>query len=187
MDGETLRLTERVPQAPPPSALSPDVEFVALYHDHRLNLVRLAVLLVGDQETAEDIVQDVFARLHGRWRPEVTTLAYVRTCVLNGARSVLRRRAVALRRAERVTDLVDSAETAALIGEARREVLLALSRLPRRQREALVLRYYLDLPETEIAQIMRVRQSTVRSTTARALARLLRELGDERDESGENA
>ncbi|MEZ0077040.1 RNA polymerase sigma factor (sigma-70 family) [Planotetraspora sp. GP83] len=51
--------------------------------------------------------------------------------------------------------------------------------MPRRQREALVLRYYLDLPETEIAEIMRVRQSTVRSTTARALTRLLRELGDE--------
>ncbi|WP_370027729.1 sigma-70 family RNA polymerase sigma factor [Planotetraspora sp. GP83] len=57
--------------------------------------------------------------------------------------------------------------------------MLALGRLPRRQREALVLRYYLDLPETEIAEIMRVRQSTVRSTTARALTRLLRELGDE--------
>ncbi|WP_203978873.1 sigma-70 family RNA polymerase sigma factor [Planotetraspora silvatica] len=189
MDGETLRLTERVPQAPTPSVLipgSPDVEVVALYRDHRLHLVRLAVLLVGDQETAEDIVQDVFARLHGKWRPGVTTLAYVRTCVLNAARSVLRRRAVALRRTERVTDLVDSAETAALVGESRREVLVALGRLPRRQREALVLRYYLDLPESEIAEIMRVRRSTVRSTTARALARLLRELGDGQDESGED-
>ncbi|MCW2879625.1 MAG: polymerase, sigma-24 subunit, subfamily [Sphaerisporangium sp.] len=178
MDGEILRLEERAHSVPAPSALYPDAELVAFYRDHRLSLIRLAVLLVGDRETAEDVVQDVFARLHGTWRPGVTTLAYVRTCVLNGSRSILRRRAVALRWRERVTDLVDSAETAALIGESRREVLLALARLPRRQREALVLRYYLDLPDAEIAEVMRVRQSTVRSTTARALTRLLRELGD---------
>ncbi|MFF5204942.1 RNA polymerase sigma factor [Streptosporangium sp. NPDC000396] len=178
MDGEILRLAERPTRASAPPAFSPDAELVAFYRDHRLDLVRLAVLLVGDRETAEDVVQDVFARLHRSWRPGVTTLAYVRTCVLNGSRSVLRRRAVALRRAERVTDLVDSAETAALIGESRREVLVALGRLPRRQREALVLRYYLDLPDAEIAEAMGVRESTVRSTTARALAKLLRELGD---------
>jgi RNA polymerase sigma factor (sigma-70 family) len=178
MDGEILRLAERAPRVSAPPAVSPNAELVAFYRDHRLNLVRLAVLLVGDRETAEDVVQDVFARLHGKWRPGVTTLAYVRTCVLNGSRSILRRRTVALRRVERVTELVDSAETAALIGESRREVLLALGRLPRRQREALVLRYYLDLPDTETAEIMRVGESTVRSTTARALARLHRELGD---------
>ncbi len=178
MDGEILRLAERAPRVSAPPAVSPDAELVAFYRDHRLNLVRLAVLLVGDRETAEDVVQDVFARLHGKWRPGVTTLAYVRTCVLNGSRSILRRRAVALRRIERVTELVDSAETAALIGESRREVLLALGRLPRRQREALVLRYYLDLSDAETAEIMRVGESTVRSTTARALVRLHRELGD---------
>ncbi|MFD1537601.1 RNA polymerase sigma factor [Nonomuraea guangzhouensis] len=159
-------------------AASPDAELVAFYREHRLSLVRFAVLLVGDQETAEDVVQDVFARLHDRWRPGVTTIAYVRTCVLNASRSVLRRRAVALRRAEPVAGLADSAETAALIGESRREVLRALARLPRRQREALVMRFYLDLSDAEIAEVMRVRQSTVRSMTARALAKLLRELGD---------
>ncbi|GGP84602.1 permease-like cell division protein FtsX [Streptosporangium pseudovulgare] len=96
---------------PAPPALHAGTELVAFYRDHRLSLVRLAVLLVGDRETAEDVVQDVFARLHGTWRPGVTTLAYVRTCVLNGSRSVLRRRAVALRWRERVTDPADSAET----------------------------------------------------------------------------
>lgn len=98
--------------------------------------------------------------------------------MLNGSRSILRRRALALRRVEPLAGLADSAETAALIGESRREVLLALARLPRRQREALVLRFYLDLSDAEIAEAMRVRQSTVRSMTARARARLLHELGD---------
>ncbi|WP_283136716.1 sigma-70 family RNA polymerase sigma factor [Rhizohabitans arisaemae] len=180
MDGETLRLAERVSLTPAPSARHPDAELAGFYQEHRLSLVRLAVLLVGDRETGEDVVQDVFARLHGSRRPGVTTLPYVRTCVLNGSRSVLRRRAVALRRAERSTDLADSAETAALLGESRREVLLALTRLPRRQRETLVLRYYLDLGDAEIAEVMRVRTSTVRSTAVRALARLHRELGENR-------
>ncbi|MFI7148213.1 RNA polymerase sigma factor [Nonomuraea sp. NPDC050022] len=178
MDSEILRLGEPASKVSAPPAASPDAELVAFYRQHRLGLVRLAVLLLGDQETAEDVVQDVFARLHGRWRPGVTTIAYVRTCVLNGSRSVLRRRALALRRVEPVAGLADSAETAALIGESRREVLLALARLPRRQREALVLRFYLDLSDAEIAEAMRVRQSTVRSMTARARARLLLELGD---------
>lgn len=164
-----------VKQSRPPPALV-EARLAALYRERRLELIRLAVLLVGDRETAEDVVQDVFARLHGR-DPGVLTLAYVRTCVLNGSRSVLRRRAVALRRTERARGAVESAEAAALLGESRREVLDALRRLPGRQREALVLRFYLDLPEAEIARTMRVRQSTVRSTTARALARLSRELG----------
>ncbi|MGC5016818.1 sigma factor [Streptosporangium sp. DT93] len=82
MDGEILRL-----EAPAPPASYPGAESVAFYRDHRLSLVRLAVLLAGDPETAEDVVQDVFARLHGTWRPGVMTLAYVRTCVLNPTRS----------------------------------------------------------------------------------------------------
>jgi RNA polymerase sigma-70 factor (sigma-E family) len=173
MDGETLRLAEG-----PPPGLSPQTPYLAdFYREHRLSLVRLAVLLVGDQETAEDIVQDVFARLHRKWRPGVTTLAYVRTCVLNGSRSLLRRRAVASRRVEQVGEPADSAEAAALLGESRRETLRVLGRLPRRQREVLVLRYYLELSESEIAEVMRIGQSTVRSTAARALARLHRELG----------
>ncbi|MEN3533514.1 sigma factor [Microbispora sp. ZYX-F-249] len=123
MDPESLRLTALAPPPPPPQA-----DLADLYREHRVGLVRLAVLLVGDLETAEDVVQDVFARLQGR-RPPDLTLAYLRTCVLNGSRSVLRRRAVMLRRTQRVTDLADSAETAVLIGESRRQVLLALAEL----------------------------------------------------------
>ncbi|WP_245674861.1 RNA polymerase sigma factor [Herbidospora cretacea] len=155
--------------APPPEVL------VALYRDNRLDLIRLALLLVGDRETAEDVVQDVFARLHGS-RPGTLTLAYVRTSVLNGARSALRRRRVAIHRPPPPPVPADSAEAAVLLGETRQEVLTALDRLPARQRETLVLRYYLDLSDGEIAEVTGLRQSTVRSTVMRALIRLEREL-----------
>ncbi|WP_083974255.1 sigma-70 family RNA polymerase sigma factor [Herbidospora daliensis] len=172
MDGDTVRLSRPARDEP-----AHEAELTALYRDHRPGLVRLAVLLLGDQETAEDVVQDVFARLHGLARPGVVTLPYVRTCVLNGSRSVLRRRALIPRRTDRPGD-VQSAETAVLIGESRQRMLAALARLPRRQREALVLRYYLDLSDVEIAEVMRIRPSTARSTIARALSRLPHELGD---------
>lgn len=148
---------------------------VTLYRENRLDLIRLALLLVGDRETAEDIVQDVFARLHGR-RPGVLTLAYVRSSVLNGARSALRRRRVALHTPPPALVPAESAEAAALLGETRQEVLTAVTRLPARQRETLVLRYYLDLSDAEIADVTGLRQSTVRSTVMRALNRLEREL-----------
>ncbi|MFC4537033.1 RNA polymerase sigma factor [Sphaerisporangium dianthi] len=147
-----------------------------LYAGHRLALVRLAMLLVGDRESAEDIVQDVFSRLHAR-RQETFTLAYVRVCVLNASRSVLRRRRVAVKAPLGPTEVADSAETAALLGESRLEMLAALDRLPRRQREVLVLRYYLDLSDADIARATGVRESTVRSNISRALDRLERELG----------
>ncbi|WP_440098899.1 RNA polymerase sigma factor [Streptosporangium sp. H16] len=160
-------------------ATPPDAEAVlaGFYREHRLALVRLAVLLVGDRECAEDVVQDVFSRLHGKG-PGTLTLTYVRVCVLNASRSVLRRRGVAARAVlGRPEEPVDSAETAALLGESRQEMLAALGRLPRRQREVLVLRYYLDMSNADIAQATRLRESTVRSTAFRALERLERELG----------
>ncbi|MEU4404723.1 sigma-70 family RNA polymerase sigma factor [Streptosporangium sp. NPDC023963] len=169
MNGET------VARAPAPSGA--EAVLAGLYREHWLALVRLAVLLVGDREAAEDVVQDVFSRLHGK-RPETLPLTYVRVCVLNASRSVLRRRGVAARAVlGRPDEPVDSAETAALLGESRQEMLAALSRLPRRQREVLVLRYYLDMSNADIAQATRVRESTVRSTAFRALERLERELG----------
>ncbi|NUW40542.1 sigma-70 family RNA polymerase sigma factor [Nonomuraea rhodomycinica] len=172
---------ETAARAPaPPGA---EAVLAGLYAEHRLALVRLALLLVGDRESAEDVVQDVFSRMHGR-RPETLSLAYVRVGVLNAARSLLRRRAVAARVLPgRREEPVGSAETAALLGEARQEMLAALGRLPRRQREILVLRYYLDLSDADIAQATRVRESTVRSTASRALDRLKRELGELEDKA----
>jgi RNA polymerase sigma-70 factor (sigma-E family) len=151
----------------------------ALYAEHALGLVRLAVLLVGDRASAEDIVQDAFLGLYRRWDrlPDTSApLAYVRVSVLNGCRTALRRRS----RARSVGNLTerpaDSAEAVALLSEEQRAVAGALRRLPERQREALVLRYYLDLSEAEIAAVMGISRGTVKSATSRALATVRRTL-----------
>lgn len=153
----------------------------ALYQAHALALVKLAVLMTGDQPTAEDIVQDAFLGLYRRWqalRDADKALGYLRSSVLNGCRSVhrvrFRREAIALD----PPGAADSAEAEAMLGEAHREVIAALHRLPPRQREAVVLRYYLDMTEEQAAQAMGVSRGTVKSATHRgiaALARMLRE------------
>ncbi|GAB2830542.1 SigE family RNA polymerase sigma factor [Actinocorallia aurea] len=153
----------------------------AFYREQQTGLVRLAMMLVGDEVTAEDVVQDVFVRLHRSapvLRDEAKLLAYVRAAVLNGCRSVLRRRRLARRHAEWYEPPVWSAESEAMLGEDHRAVMRALHRLPRRKREVLVLRFYADLSDEEIAVALRVRPSTVRSTLSRALSALERELRD---------
>jgi RNA polymerase sigma-70 factor (sigma-E family) len=152
----------------------------AVYEAHALGLIRLAYVMLGDRAAAEDVVQEAFCGLYRRWDrlagPD-KALAYVRSSVLNGCRSARRR--------ERRTGiggvsqlLAASAESAALAGEERRQVMRSLRRLPDRQREVLVLRFYLELSEAEIAGQMGIRPGTVRSTTSRALAALARALGD---------
>jgi RNA polymerase sigma-70 factor (sigma-E family) len=158
----------------------------ALYQAHSLGLVRLAVIMVGDRQAAEDVVQEAFWALYRRWQglsDPAKALGYVRVAVLNGCRSVLRYRGRSRQRGAAVAQLwetVESAESTALVGEEHRQVLAALQKLPSRQREALVLRFYLDLPEPEIALTMGVSQGTVKSTTSRALAALGRLLAEER-------
>ena len=155
----------------------------AVFREHHGELVRLALLMVGDLATAEDVVQDVYASLHKRWSKiaaDDAPLPYVRTCVLNGCRSVLRRRGIA-RRAGMLHQAVEhdaSAEDEVVLSEDRRTVLSALARLPRRRREVLVLRYYLGLSEAEIAAVLGISAGTVKSTAARGLAALARELGE---------
>jgi RNA polymerase sigma-70 factor (sigma-E family) len=142
---------------------------------HRLGLLRLAVLLIGDRATAEDVVQDAFAGLHARWaelHDVASALAYVRGSVVNGCRMVLRRRSLIRRIGILPDPPIWSAESAALVREDHREVIEALQHLPHRRREVLVLRYYLDLSDAEIAEIMSISPSTVRSTAARALGAL---------------
>jgi RNA polymerase sigma-70 factor (sigma-E family) len=157
----------------------------ALFRDHHLELVRLALLMVGDLATAEDVVQDAFERLHGRWRglrDPASGLAYARSSVLNGCRSVHRRAAVARKHAARLAQPEDGGPGAADVGHAasdRGELAAALHALPRRQREVLVLRFYLDLDAAGIAAVLRISQSAVRSTTSRGLAALARTLGEE--------
>jgi RNA polymerase sigma-70 factor (sigma-E family) len=151
-----------------------------LYHAHALRLTRLAYVMLGDRGLAEDIVREAFAGLHRRWGrlPDPSrAVFYLRTSVLNGCRTVLRRSSAA--RALTLVDIwegpmtvVAFGETAALSAEERRALMSAIRRLPARQREALVLRFYLDEPEAEIARLTRIRPGTVRSTMYRALAAL---------------
>jgi RNA polymerase sigma-70 factor (sigma-E family) len=170
------------PSAPhtPPGARQ---RITALYQEHALGLVRLAKVMLGDQGAAEDIVQDAFLGLYRNWpslADQDRVIGYLRASVLNGCRSAHRtstRRDRALFFVRRPQDIA-SAEESALIGEANREVVAALRALPARQREAIVLRYYLGLSEEETAQAMNVAPGTVKSAASRgraALARILKE------------
>lgn len=162
----------------PPGA---DEVISGLYARHALGLTRLALVMVGNRESAEDVVQEAFLGLHrryGRLRDPGNALVYLRSAVLNNARSLLRRRRLPSFFAGTYEPPVWSAESAALLGAERRAVLEALHRLPRRQQEALVLRFYGDLSEEETAKVMGVSRGTVKSTTHRALAALGRLLGE---------
>jgi RNA polymerase sigma-70 factor (sigma-E family) len=154
-----------------------------LFREHHVELVRLAALLTGDQATAEDVVQDAFEGLHRGWpglRRPSSGLAYVRSSVLNGCRAVHRRTAVARRHAPKLAGRPEAGgpdpQSAA---DDRGEMEAALRLLPRRQREVLVLRYYLDLDAAEIAATLRITPSTVRSANARGLAALARTLRED--------
>jgi RNA polymerase sigma-70 factor (sigma-E family) len=170
--------SERHQPAPGPAAEQATQAVDSLYRAHALGLVRFALMLVGDQTTAEDVVQEAFLGLYQGWhrmRDPGNTLGYLRTAVLNGCRSVHRRR-----RTWRMRVIHDppawSAEAAVMDGEDRRAVLTAVGRLPVRQREVLALKYYLDLEEKEIARMLGISRGTVSATGHRALAALAREI-----------
>ena len=157
-----------------------DQAVTAIYQEHALGLTRLAFLMLGDRQAAEDVVQEAFCGLYRAWDripDHGNALGYVRTSVLNGSRSALR----STRRVPRplLVPAAASAEAAVLASEERRETLAALRRLPSRQREALVLRYFADLPEQETALAMGVSLGTVKSTTSRALVALGKMLQEE--------
>ncbi|MEU1123162.1 SigE family RNA polymerase sigma factor [Streptomyces sp. NPDC005899] len=149
-----------------------------LYHAHRLSMVRLAVLLVDDQQSAEDVVQDAFVALykrHGSLLENVdNALAYLRTSVVNTARSTLRRRRTAREYVPPHEADAASAEDHALLGDEHRRVLDALQQLTTRQREVLVLRYWSDLSEARIAETLGLSRGAVKSTASRALDALER-------------
>jgi RNA polymerase sigma factor (sigma-70 family) len=173
------------PRPGSPPAAPEDLDLALIFRDHHARLVRIALLLVGDRPTAEDVVQDVFARMcvPGRRLVPGTGLAYVRAAVVNGCRSVQRRRTLT-RRLEGARDALrrdsqESAEYAAILAEDRREVLAALAALPHRRREVLVLRFYLNLPVSEVATMLGISQGTVKSTAARGLEALARQLRED--------
>ena len=139
---------------PGPSA---DWAVTELYSLHYHRLVRLAALLVRDVPTAEDVVQDSFVAMHDGWqrlRDAESALAYLRQAVVNRSRSVLRHRAVVEKYPEKPSPDMPSAEHGALVQLERSAVAAALRKLPGRQREAIVLRYYADFSEAEVAAAM---------------------------------
>ncbi|MFG2779968.1 SigE family RNA polymerase sigma factor [Streptomyces prunicolor] len=174
---------EDLPVAPDAPAVPADLGepgIDELYAHRRLPLVRLALLLVDDLPTAEDVVQDVFAALYRRHGERLTGLdnpdAYLRTSVVNTSRSVLRRRRTVRAHVPEREGHAPSAEEPVLLREEHGEVIAALHRLTRRQREVLVLRYWSHLSEAQIADTLGLSRGAVKSTASRALAALRREL-----------
>ncbi len=190
-------LTHAVPPPLPPRLLvsrgaavwDADEALEQLYAAHWRSLVRLAVLLVRDQGVAEDVVQDAFVAVHGRWRrlrDHDRALAYLRQAVVNGARSTLRHRAVVTRyaagEAARPGPDAPGSDEQVVAEEGRRRVLDALAELPRRQREVLALRYYAGLSEAEIADALGISRGSVKSHASRGAAALRAALGDSRED-----
>jgi RNA polymerase sigma-70 factor (sigma-E family) len=155
-----------------------------LYQAHALGMIRLAHIMLGDRQSAEDVVQEAFCGLYRRWAhlsDPGSAVHYVRSAVLNHCRSVLRRRATAQapRALPGPAGDAGSAESAVLTIAERDAIMRAVRRLPPRQREALVLRFYLDLSAEETATTMGISPSSVRSATHRALESLGRMLQEQ--------
>jgi RNA polymerase sigma-70 factor (sigma-E family) len=146
-----------------------------LYRTHRMQMVRLAILLVDDISSAEDVVQEAFTGLYRNWgnlRDRNAAIGYLRTAVVNGSRSMLRRRRTARAYVPPDPGTARSAESLAMLSTEHQAVVSALADLAPRQREVLVLRYYGGLSEAEIAEATGLSKGTVKSTASRAVAKL---------------
>lgn len=147
----------------------------ALFESEYSNLVRLASLLVDDRGSAEDVVQDSFVKLYRAWDRVVdpaSAQAYLRSIVMNTARSALRhRRMVRDRRTPNRPEPPGPAENA-VASEEQRGVIAAIQQLSRRCREVLVLRYYGDLSEREIAETLGIAPGTVKSYAHEGMQRI---------------
>ncbi len=163
----------------------PDVAITELYRAHWHRLVRLAWLLLRDQLAAEDVVQDAFVATHRSWasiRDGGRVVGYLQTSVVNGCRSVQRHAVVVDRQNLREAAAADapgrgshgSAETHVLHSAERHAVMDALRALPSRQREVLVLRYYSDLSEAQIAHALEISPGAVKTHAHRGLTALRR-------------
>jgi RNA polymerase sigma-70 factor (sigma-E family) len=138
--------------------------FDALFARERRPMVRLAFLLVGSEAVAEEVVQDAFARVFERWGRLDRPGAYLRQCVVNGARSQLRRR--------RLEHRVPPAPPSDVPADDSADLLAVLAVLTPKRRAAVVLRYYEQLSQEEVAQVLGIRVGTVKSMLHRALADL---------------
>jgi RNA polymerase sigma-70 factor (sigma-E family) len=162
-------------EAPSGQTWDADEAVTQLYAAHYRSLVRLATLLLRDVGAAEEIVQDSFVAMHGSWRrlrDHDRALAYLRQAVVNRSRSALRHRTVEQRHAPAPMPDHASAEHGALEALEREDLIRALHRLPRRQREVLVLRYYIDLSEAQIADAIGISRGAVKSHASRGMAAL---------------
>lgn len=159
---------------------SVDVLVARLFADEGASLVRLARFFVDDRTAAEDLVQEAFIRFTRsahRIRSPDAAPAYLRSIVLNLARDHNRRGLVSLRHHLPAVEDAASAEDELFASEERREVVEALRSLPLRQRDALVLRYFLDLGVDGIAETMQISRNSVKTHLKRGLATLEHALG----------
>jgi RNA polymerase sigma-70 factor (sigma-E family) len=163
----------------PQAGRDADRAVTALYLTHYQPLVRMAALLVLDLATAEEIVQDSFVAVHAAWRrrPDADqALCYLRRSVVNRCRSALRRQHAA------VDQIAPRPASDLPAGEDERSAFIsALWTLPPRQREVMVLRYFADLPATQIASATGISEGAVKVYTARAMSSLRAELQKARD------
>lgn len=170
----TLNPAYALDHAPQPEA-TPPITIDDLYRSHRMQMVRMAILLVDDMASAEDVVQEAFAGLYRNWgglRDRNAAIGYLRTAVVNGSRSMLRRRRTARAYVPPDPGTARSAESLAMLSTEHQAVVSALGDLAPRQREVLVLRYYGGLSEAEIAEATGLSKGTVKSTASRAVAKL---------------
>jgi RNA polymerase sigma factor, sigma-70 family len=155
-----------------------------LYSRHAAEAIRLAYMLTGDRQLAEDLVQDAFVKLAGRLahlRDQGAFDAYLRRTVVNLTNSYFRRKR--LERAYLKRSAAEPLRSAEAPDIGRRDELWTrLQRLPARQRTAIVLRIYEDLPEHRVAEILRCRPGTVRSLVSRGLAELRIRVRSDNDE-----
>ena len=154
-----------------------DREFLDFFADQFWSLRRMGFLLTGDWDQAEELAQEAMARTFAAWsrvRGYDRPAAYARKVLVNRHRSLLRRAAIEARHA--LTNRPQEWQEPAFADD---DLVLwqALQRLPARQRTAIVLRYYLDLPEAEVARLLGVPVGTVKSLVHRGLARLRDQLG----------
>ena len=166
--------------APAADRADPAESLAALFVGHHRRLVGLAALLVDDRQTAEDVVQDAFAGLHRHWhhlRDPDAAVGYLNRAVVNGSRDTLRRRrragAAVLQLVPRSEELA-SAEHDAVAHQDADRLWAAVTALPTRQRQVLVLRYYLDQSEAEIAETLNVSRGSVKRHASRGVAALAR-------------
>jgi RNA polymerase sigma factor (sigma-70 family) len=163
------------------AAAGAEKRYGELFHGHFAGMTRLAAMLGADDP--EDVAQEAFVRLHrssSRLRDPHAAAGYLRATVVNLTRSRVRHLAVVERNRQRAGDSADSAEQDVVRREDARELVAALGRLSARHREALVLRYWLDLTEAEMADAMGVSRGTVKAHVSRGLHALAALMEDNR-------